>query len=191
MPGDDQTLLSRIASRLTHSAGAGDAAAPSSILTTTANLYGARRAGADEDTSSAFDPEAAALFEAVVEAAYLVAKADGVFDPTEQAAFQQVVLTACGEAVPESQMAAILVDLAGQLEEDGMDKRLRMVARTIATPEHAREVLRVAALIAHISEGVSEVEREVMVKLAHEFQLGSEVVDEAISDVEAALREQA
>ena len=70
-------------------------------------------------------------------------------------------------------------------------KRLRMVARTIATAEHAREVLRVAALIAHISEGVSDVEREVMVKLAHEFQLGPEVVDEAIVQVEAALREQA
>lgn len=191
MPGDDQTLLSRIASRLAESSAGADADVPSSILTSTANLYGSRRASVAEEAAEAFDPEAAALFEAVVEAAYLVAKADGVFDPTEQLAFQQVVVTACERAVPESQMAAILSDLARQLEEDGMDKRLRMVARTIATAEHAREVLRVAALIAHISEGVSDVEREVMVKLAHEFQLGPEVVDEAIVQVEAALREQA
>jgi tellurite resistance protein len=191
MPGDDQTLLSRIASRLTQSAAADDADVPNSILTSTANLYGARRAGTTQGEGTSFDPEAAALFEAVVEAAFLVAKADGVFDPTEQLAFQQVVLTACEEAIPESQMAAILADLARQLEEDGMDKRLRMVARTIATAEHAREVLRVGALIAHISEGVSDVERDVMVKLAREFQLGPEVVDEAISEVEAALAQHA
>ncbi len=191
MPGDDQTLLSRIAGRLTQSSAGGDADAPSSILTATANLYGARRGGPVAKDDETFDPAAAALFEAVVEAAYLVAKADGVFDPTEQIAFQEVVLTACEKAIPESQMAAILADLARQLEEDGMDKRLRMVARTIATPEHALEVLRVAALIAHISEGVSDVERDVMVKLAQEFHLGPEVVDDAISEVEAALGETA
>jgi tellurite resistance protein len=43
-----------------------------------------------------FDPEAARLFEAIVESAYLVATADGHFDSAEQVAFQQVVLAGCG-----------------------------------------------------------------------------------------------
>ena len=70
-----------------------------------------------------------------------------------------------------------------------MDKRVRLVARTIATPEHAREVLRVAALIAHISQGVSDVERGVMEKLADECGLGPEALDESLREVEAALKD--
>jgi len=40
--------------------------------------------------------------EAIVEAAYLVATADGVLDDTEREAFVQVVIEACGGAVDES-----------------------------------------------------------------------------------------
>jgi tellurite resistance protein len=179
MPGD-HSLLSRIARSLS------EPDAPGNLLAETASLYGSRPEG-DDDAPPTFDPAAAALFEAVVEAAYLVANADGVFDATEQRAFRQVVFTACGEVIPERQLDAILADLAAQLEEDGLDKRLTMVARTIATPEHAREVLRVAALIAHISEGVSAVERDTMLKLARGCGLGPEALEEALRHVENAL----
>ena len=123
----------------------------------------------------------------MVEAAYLVANADGIFDQTERAAFQHVVLTACGDAIPERQVTALLADLAQQLVEDGVDKRVRMVARTLKRPSQGREVLRVAALIAHISEGVSDVEREVMLGLARACGLGPEAVDEAVVAAKRAL----
>jgi tellurite resistance protein len=189
MPNDAR-LLDRIAKRLSGLAPEADGdPGQISILASTANLYGARPESDDPAEPPTFDPAAAALFEAIVEAAYLVANADGVFDQTEQAAFREVVCAACGQAIPESQLGAILADLEQQLEDDGMDKRVRMVARTIATPEHAREVLRVAALIAHISEGVSEVEREVMLKLAGEFELGSDELDAALREVDDALKD--
>ena len=41
-----------------------------------------------------------------------------------------------------------------------------MVARTITRPDHQQEVLRIAALMAHISGGVSEPERNVLEQLA-------------------------
>jgi tellurite resistance protein len=97
------------------------------------------------------------------------------------------VLTACADAIPQRQFSALLADLAEQLAEDGMDKRVRMVARTLKQPNQAREVLRVAALVAHISEGVSEVERQVMLGLARACNLTPAAVDEAVDAAEQAL----
>jgi tellurite resistance protein len=182
-----RSLLARIASRLGNAGDQGAQGPADSILVASANLYGSRSAGGAAGEAPAFDADAAALFEAVVEAAYLVANADGVFDDTERAAFHQVVLTACGDAIPERQITALMADLASQLEEDGIDKRVRMTARAIATAAHAREVLRIAALIAHISEGVSEVEREVMVKLARHCELEPTEVDRALEEVKREL----
>jgi tellurite resistance protein len=187
MSARDQTLLARVAARLREAAHGGGPEQEGSVLAASARRYGAWRPGDGAGAAPTFDPEAAALFEAVVEASYLVANADGVFDDTERAAFHEVVLTACRGAIPARQLTALMEDLAVQLREDGIDKRVRMVARIIASPEQAREVLRVAALIAHVSEGVSAVEREVMLKLAHALGLGNEQLDEALQEVEQQL----
>lgn len=160
-----------------------------SLLTLSGEKYGSHQGEDDLTQPTGFDPQAAALFEAVVEGAYLVANADGDFDATERAAFEQVVLTACGGSVSESQLRALLADLEDLLAEDGPEKRARMVARTIGKPEQAREVLRVAALIARISEGVSEVERKTLDRLASEFHLPDGAVDAALAEVERALAE--
>jgi len=185
VPND--SLLARIAQCIGEPPSFADEGVEGSILTASARFYGSRPEHADATHPDGFDPVAAALFEAVVEAAYLVANADGVFDPTEQAAFQHVVLTACGDAIPERQFTALLADLAEQLAEDGMDRRVHMVARILKQPSQAREVLRAAALIAHISEGVSEVERQVMLGLARACDLSPEAVDEAVVAAEHAL----
>jgi len=184
----DSKLFERIAKRLSEAPPSAEAGTPA-LLTSTANRYGSKPEGQEPDEHPSFDPQAAALFEATIEAAYLVANADGEFDAAEQQAFRQVVGTACGGAVPERQLAAILADLEQQLADDGMDKRIQLVARTIATPDHAREVLRVAALVAHISQGVSDVERQVMQKLARELELNETVLDQALREVEVALKD--
>lgn len=187
MSAPDESLLARIAQSIGQAPDFADEGVKGSILTASARFYGSRPDHADATHPDGFDPVAAALFEAVVEAAYLVANADGVFDLTEQAAFKHVVLTACADAIPERQFAALLADLAEQLTEDGMDKRVHMVARTLRQPNQARDVLRVAALVAHISEGVSEVERGVMLGLARACGLGPEAVDEAVAAAQQAL----
>jgi tellurite resistance protein len=187
MSSRPRTLLARVAARLRDRGNPGEPDQDGSILAASARRYGAWRPDDSTGTVPAFDPEAAALFEAVVEASYLVANADGVFDDTERAAFHEVVLTACGDCIPARQLTALMEDLAVELREDGIDKRIRMVARVIASPEQAREVLRVAALIAHVSEGVSAVEREVMLKLARELGLGHQALDEALREVQNQL----
>jgi tellurite resistance protein len=134
-----------------------------------------------------FDVQAATLFEAVVEAAFLVANADGDFDSDERRAFSSVVLQACKDKVDERQLEALINDLAELLHEDGLGGRIAMVGRTVKKSVHQREVLRIAALLAHVSGGMSPVEREVLSKLSEAFALEPVVLEEAISEAEKAL----
>lgn len=142
---------------------------------------------ADITLPTGFDPEAAALFEAIVECAYLVANADGDFDRTERRLFGRLVAEACGQRVAEARIEALLEDLAAQLEEDGLEHRLRMVGRAITKDAHRDETLRIAALLALASAGVSDVERRVLEQLAQELSLPLERVDIAISEAAAGL----
>lgn len=181
-------LLDKVAGQLRQPASFSEGAS-GSILAISGAQYGSHPADEDVTRPTGFDPQAAALFESVVESAYLVASADGEFDETERAAFEHVVLSACGGSVSQSQLRALLADLADLREEDGSDKRVKMVARSVVRPEQAREVLRVAALIALVSQGVSEVERRILDQLASEFRLDSRAVDTALEDARRALVE--
>jgi tellurite resistance protein len=157
-----------------------------SILSLAAASYGSRPSG-DATVPTGFDPLAVALFEAIVEGAYVVANADGVFDDEERRAFERVVITACGETVAPAQIAALVADLGDQLEEDGVDRRIAMIARTVTKKEHAREILRIAALLAYVSEDVSAVEREVLGKLARECGIDVHEVDTALAEAKDAV----
>jgi tellurite resistance protein len=184
------SLLARVAR--SHSLGAPATAAdsPVSILSLAAASYGA--APVEENTvPTGFDPMAAALFEAIVEGAYLVASADGVFDEEERKTFERVVATACGGAVSPKHVAALVSDLADQLSEDGLDARVSQLARAVTKREHALEVLRIAALIARASEDVSPVERTVLEKIAKACGVDASLVDTAITEVAEAMKQAA
>ncbi len=187
MPEADSSLLGRVADKLSQAPSYAEAGVKASILTVAAASYGSRSQDDEVTQPTGFDPEAAALFEAVVEGAYLVAHADHDFDAAERAAFQHVVLAACRGKVLERQVAALLADLEDLLKEDGLDKRCTMVARAITKPEHAREVLRISALIAHVSGGVSAEERQVLQKLADAFQLDGAALNEALEEASKVL----
>ncbi|MEI9954392.1 MAG: hypothetical protein WDO74_36855 [Pseudomonadota bacterium] len=49
-----------------------------------------------------------------------------IFDHTEQAAFQHVVVSACAGRVGERQVCALLADLQDQFDEDGIQKRIEI-----------------------------------------------------------------
>jgi tellurite resistance protein len=165
-----------------------DSARPSdrSILMLSAAAYGSRPT--DESTvPTGFDPFAAALFESIVEGAYLVATADGVFDEEERRTFERIVTAACGGAVPPSHVSDLVADLADQLGEDGLDRRIARLAEGVHREEQAIEVLRIAALIAQVSDDVSEVEHSVLTKIASACRLGEGAVESALTDVRASL----
>jgi len=157
-----------------------------SILTLAAASYGSKPTS-DSTVPTGFDLFAAALFESIVEGAYLVATADGVFDDEERKAFERIVTTACGGVVSPKLVADLVSDLQDQLEEDGLERRIQRLAAGVARPEHAREVLRIAALIASVSDDVSAVERQVLVSIARAFQLDADAVEAAFGDVRRAI----
>jgi tellurite resistance protein len=187
MTNEGEGLLNRVVASI--AAGSGDAgtASQKSILSQAASSYARKPAGAEQTIPTGFDPVAASLFEAVVEASFLVANADGEFDEKERQTFEQVVAEACQNTVQRSELSALVSDLQDQLQEDGIDGRLAMVGRIIRTEQHALEVLRIAALMAYISGGVDDSEREVMVKLASGFGLPDGSVDQAIEQAKGAL----
>jgi tellurite resistance protein len=187
MSQPDSSLLGRVASQLSQAPSYAESGVKGSILTVAAQSYGSSSIDDETTQPTGFDPRAAALFESVIEGAYLVAHADGEFDEKEQEAFQHVVLSACGGRVLERQVVALLADLQDQLEEDGMGKRCQMVARAINNPEQAKEVLRIAALIAHVSGGVSDEERAVLKKLSDEMSLDADALEAALSEAEKVL----
>jgi tellurite resistance protein len=157
-----------------------------SILMLAAASYGSRPT--DESTvPTGFDPFAAALFESIVEGAYLVATADGIFDAEERSTFERIVTAACGGSVPQSHVADLVADLADQLSEDGLDRRIARLAEGVQREEQALEVLRIAALIAQVSDDVSDIERTVLEKIATACNLGDAAVDRALEDVRASL----
>lgn len=187
MTSSEKSLVSRVAEHLSKPPSYAGAGVTGSILTVAAASYGSS-SREDITQPTGFDPEAAALFEAVVEGAFLVANADGHFDEAEKSAFVHVVLAACGGAVREPQVNALVADLQDQLTEDGLDKRIEMVSKTVNKPEQAREVLRVAALIAAVSGGVSSEERVSLGKMCDLFKLDRVALNEALNEVEAVLQ---
>ena len=169
-------LLARVARSAPSGAVAMDPGKPGSILSVAAASYGSRPSG-DATVPTGFDPVAVALFEAIVEGAYVVAAADGVFDDEERRVFERVVVAACGGTVAPQQIHALVADLGDQLEEDGVDRRIAVVAKAVTKKAHAREILRVAALLAQASEDVSDVERGVLAKLAAGFGIDAGEVE--------------
>jgi tellurite resistance protein len=180
-------LLARVARSANLGRNPVDPAQPVSILSLAAASFGARPSE-DATVPTGFDPLAVALFEAIVEGAYLVATADGVFDDAERHVFERVVLAACGGTVPPAQIAALVGDLSDQLAEDGVDRRVDAIARVVTKREHALEVLRIAALLAQTTDDVSPVEREVLGKIAAACGLPAGEVEHALRDVRDALR---
>jgi tellurite resistance protein len=179
---DKINLLARVAKNQSPAA----KGKPVSILALAAASYGSQPVE-DSTVPTGFDPAAAQLFESIVEGAYLVANADGVFDAEERSTFARVVTVACGGAVLPRHIDELVGDLQGQLEEDGMEKRIARLAAPITKPEHAQEVLRIAALLAQTSDDVSDVERKVLEGLAAACKLGAGAVDEALREVKEAL----
>jgi tellurite resistance protein len=187
MPNEDRIrLLARVARTAAAKSATADDRPPSSILSLAAASYGSRPSE-DATVPTGFDPLAVVLFEAIVEGSFLVANADGVFDDDERRAFKSVVVAACGGAVSERQISALMSDLADQLAEDGADRRIDAVTTVVTKSEHAQEVLRIAALLAQASGDVSPVERETLEKLASAWKLDPGAVDAALADVSAAM----
>jgi tellurite resistance protein len=185
---DIDNLLGRVVSSLATGLGATPAERQQrSILRQAAASFARRPTRAESTIPTGFDPFAATLFEALVESAFLVGTADGEFDEAERNTFETVVHEACAESMPKSEVHALVSDLMDQLQQDGIDRRIGIVAMLVHSDEHKYEVLRIAALMAHISGGVHPNERAVMERLCGQFGLPASAVQGVLDQVATAL----
>lgn len=164
---------------------AGAARSGHSLLLASAAQFGRRPEHEEHTQPSGFDPRGAALFEAIVESAYLVATADGTFDESELRAFQHVVLTLCAGALTEVQVGALVFALQERLAMQGRAARMLAVSQAVSWCGNASEVLRIAVLMAEASGGVSAEERAVLEELGRGFVLSPHVLEEILEEVSA------
>ncbi len=119
----------------------------------------------DCTTPTGFDPSAVSLFEAIVEAAFLVATADGIFDNDEREVFSRVLAAAAENAVPRSDINGLIEELGEVLATEGLEGRIAHIAGKVHRPEQKTALLRVALLIALANDVVSETEESVIRRL--------------------------
>lgn len=180
---DLSEVLRRVKLQLAKTAAADDAGGTlnrESMLLATAARYSSPPTDFSATPPTGFDPDAALLFEALVESALLVACADGEFDADERDVFTLIVLETTERRVSPRQIEAIILDLSTQFAEDGLEQRLERLRRAVPRPSDRREALRIAALLACASAGVSQPEAEMLNRLAVVWDLSPAAVDEAL-----------
>ena len=125
----------------------------------------------DSTTPTGFDPFAVTLFEAIVEAAFLVATADGVFDADEREVFSRIVAASAENALPRSDLNGLIEELADHLAMEGLDRRVARIAQSVRRPEQKVALLRVAILVALANDAISEPEEAVIVRLCNALEV--------------------
>ncbi len=137
-----------------------------SVIALAAAAY-ASQPSVDSTTPTGFDPFAVTLFEAIVEAAFLVATADGVFDADEREVFSRIVAASAENALPRSDLNGLIEELAEHLAIDGVDRRVARIAQSVRRPEQKIALLRVAILVALANDTISETEEALIARLCN------------------------
>lgn len=135
-----------------------------SLIALAAAAY-ASQPSVDSTTPTGFDPFAVTLFEAIVEAAFLVATADGVFDDDEREVFARIVAASAENALPRSDLNGLIEELADHLAIQGLERRVARIAESVRRPEQKVALLRVAILVALANDTISEPEEAIIERL--------------------------
>jgi len=141
-----------------------------SVIALAAAAY-ASQPSVDSTTPTGFDPFAVTLFEAIVEAAYLVATADGVFDADEREVFARIVAASADNALPRSDVHGLIEELADHLAVEGVDRRIARIAQSVRRPEQKIALLRVAILVALANDAISEPEEALIARLCNALEV--------------------
>jgi tellurite resistance protein len=108
----------------------------------------------------------AMLFNAIVEAGYLVAAADGDVDDRELDTLKSAVATLTEGEMPQSDIETLLEDFIDLRKSEGEESRCKAVGAILREANCSEEGVYLAAAIAYVSAGLSETELAVMEKIA-------------------------
>ncbi len=130
--------------------------------------------------------DAAIRFGALIEAAFLVAAADGYLSSREVDALADC-LEGAGVEVDDEVLEGFIDQLADELEEEGVQGRITAIAGAL---DHAgqREALAFAALVGLSNGQLGVPEADRLLALGHAFGLDAQGVQEVIDRVASSLK---
>jgi tellurite resistance protein len=106
------------------------------------------------------------LFNAAVEAGYLVAAADGTVDSAELATLKRAILTLAGDELSSDELDSLVDDMIDLRATEGEAERCRAVGSLLGSHKAADEGLYLAAAIAYASNGLDRNELSVLERIA-------------------------
>ncbi len=115
----------------------------------------------------------AMLFNAIIEAGYLVAAADGSVDQTEIDTIKKAVTTLTEGEMTPGDIDALIDDMVDLRKTEGEEQRCQAVGRILREARAGEEGVYLAAAIAYVSAGLSEPELTVMEKVARHAGLST------------------
>jgi tellurite resistance protein len=125
------------------------------------------------------DRETAAL----VEAAFLMAAADGRFGNAEQDEFAEALQFLSAGKLTLEQIDGILDELIDALRTDGWDARIASVASQLASPESRRNAYRMAAGISFSDGTIQDEEQRLFGLLADAFEIPTDEASTILREV--------
>jgi tellurite resistance protein len=123
----------------------------------------------------------------LLEAACVVAIADGQVDEAERDVIQEVARTLCFVELPEAAVDALVESVAAAVAAEGVERRCEKIASRLASLDLGEVGLGVAALVADVSHGVGTEEYAALAKLAEALGLGEGILAERIRGIDRVL----
>lgn len=139
------------------------------------------------DASALRDAEGERRAATMVEAAFLLAAADGQLEAQELGELTSLLSEVLGGSLTPSQTAAHLAAFQTTLETEGKSARIAAIAAAATSPEERREILGFASLVALCDDDLAPAELFVLHSLGRAFGIKTEEVNGIVRGVREAL----
>ena len=127
------------------------------------------------------------LFSGLLEAAFLVAAADGELAKEEVGELADLISQMAGEQITPGELSRAVAEFSAQLEKEGRMGRVQALAASVRGAQARREILSFAALVALCDHDLAPAELFVLHSLGKAFGLETADVNGAVRAVRAAL----
>lgn len=134
------------------------------------------------------DSSAEQFFSGMIEGAFLVAAADGEMSEDEEATLAETIRFLTGEVNEPEEFLRMIESFAEALEQDGFDRRLRELTRSLPDEGARREVMTFAVLVALCDRHLAEAEWTTLLAMGKSFGLGREVIEGVVSEAQQGVR---
>jgi tellurite resistance protein len=129
-------------------------------------------------------PEVLLRFDALCEAMFLMAKADGTLDPAEADTLKGALRELSDNTVRTHHIQKMLESAEERLAKDGLDTRIQAVAKQLREDDGSAEAAFVlAAAVAFADEAIADEENEMLNKFAEALGLDADQAESLLDEM--------